>query len=261
MREKMTSLERSVAAWEAGATGERATGGVLAGLDPAVWSVFHDVRWPGRLRANIDHVAIGPAGVFVIDSKNWSGHVTVKNGVLRQNGYSREKEVVGGAEAASAVLELVPDVPVQPVICLVREEPFDGWVRDVMLCSTINLATMLTTRPLALSPEEVRRVTARLEGTFQQALPVHAAAPRSTTTRSPRKAKARSGPSGRRLLAFVVMVALMFGALQSGLWTKASELIAEHVVDSATEDEPAEKPVKKPVRDGRRDNDKEGRGP
>jgi hypothetical protein len=254
MREKVARLERSAAAWEAGAAGERATGGVLAGLDPEVWSVLHDVRWPGRMRANIDHVAIGPAGVFVIDSKGWSGHVAVKNGVLRQNGYSRDKEVAGAAEAAIAVLKLVPDVPVQPVICLVRDEPLDGWVRDVMLCSTGNLRTMLATRPPVLSPDDVRRVAARLGSVLQQARPVSAPSPGSTSKRSPRKPKARTGPSGWRVVAFFVVVALMFGALQTGLWTKASEVIAEHVVDLGTEDDPVEKPVKKPARDGRGDN-------
>ncbi len=112
MREKIARLEKSVAAWEAGSAGERTTSAVLARLDPSLWSVRHDVRWPGRSRANIDHLAIGPGGVFVIDSKNWSGQVLGKNGVLRQNGYSREKAVVGAAEAAIAELELVPDVPV-----------------------------------------------------------------------------------------------------------------------------------------------------
>lgn len=101
-REKIARLERSAAAWEAGAAGERATGEVLAALDPVEWSVLHDVRWPGRARANIDHVVVGLGGVFVIDSKNWSGKVEVKNGVLRQNGFSREKEVAGVAESAIA---------------------------------------------------------------------------------------------------------------------------------------------------------------
>src|SRR5687768_5763316 len=105
-REKIQRLEKSAAAWEAGAIEERATGEVLARLDPAQWSVIHDVRWPGRERANIDHVAIGPCGVFVIDSKNWSGKVAVKDGVLRQNGYLRDKAVAAVSESAIVVLHI-----------------------------------------------------------------------------------------------------------------------------------------------------------
>jgi hypothetical protein len=30
---------------------------------------------PGNTRANVDHLVIGPTGVFVIDSKQWTGSV------------------------------------------------------------------------------------------------------------------------------------------------------------------------------------------
>jgi Nuclease-related domain len=36
--------------------------------------VFHDLAVPGS-RANVDHLVIGPTGVFVIDSKQWTGSV------------------------------------------------------------------------------------------------------------------------------------------------------------------------------------------
>jgi hypothetical protein len=36
--------------------------------------VFHDLAVPGS-DANVDHLVIGPTGLFVIDSKRWTGHV------------------------------------------------------------------------------------------------------------------------------------------------------------------------------------------
>jgi hypothetical protein len=36
--------------------------------------VFHDLAVPGS-PANVDHLVIGPTGVFVIDSKRWRGRV------------------------------------------------------------------------------------------------------------------------------------------------------------------------------------------
>jgi nuclease-like protein len=36
--------------------------------------VFHDLAVPGS-PANVDHLVLGPTGVFVIDSKQWSGSV------------------------------------------------------------------------------------------------------------------------------------------------------------------------------------------
>jgi Nuclease-related domain len=242
-REKIARLERSAAAWEAGAVGERATGAVLAALDPADWSVLHDVRWPGRARANIDHVAVGPGGVFVIDSKNWSGAVNVKNGVLRQNGYSREKEVDGVSRAAQAVRELVRDTPVYGMMCFARDESVDETLRDVMVCSTANLHAVLTARPVAVPADQVRRVAALLARSLETA--------GTTPTRSTRKergrtkAQTRSGPSGWRVLAFFVTVALMIAALQTGLATKAADSIAELIVGSVVEDPSNEEPAKK----------------
>jgi hypothetical protein len=37
--------------------------------------VFHDLAVPGKTSANVDHLVIGPTGVFVIDSKQWTGSV------------------------------------------------------------------------------------------------------------------------------------------------------------------------------------------
>ena len=37
--------------------------------------VFHDLAVPGNTSANVDHLVIGPTGVFVIDSKQWTGSV------------------------------------------------------------------------------------------------------------------------------------------------------------------------------------------
>lgn len=73
-RGEMPATASQDARWDKGASGEEATAEILSGLDNA-WSVFHDLAVPGT-NANIDHVVIGPSGVFVIDSKNYSGTIT-----------------------------------------------------------------------------------------------------------------------------------------------------------------------------------------
>ena len=107
-REKAERLTRSATLWERGAEGEEATAEALAQLPGGSWTVFHDVKWPGRRYANVDHIVVGPPGVFVIDSKNWSGDVSITDGVLRQNKWSRERTVAAAAEAGLAVSRLVP---------------------------------------------------------------------------------------------------------------------------------------------------------
>jgi len=69
------SVPVNVERWGAGAAGERRTERVLRPLQRVGWTVTHDLDLPGA--GNIDHLAVGPAGVFVLDSKAWSGVVSV----------------------------------------------------------------------------------------------------------------------------------------------------------------------------------------
>jgi hypothetical protein len=61
--------------WRRGAEGERHTARLLDRLTGDGYVVFHDLAVPGDTSANVDHLVIGPTGVFVIDSKQWSGSV------------------------------------------------------------------------------------------------------------------------------------------------------------------------------------------
>jgi Nuclease-related domain len=63
-----------VTAWRRGAQGERRTARLLDRLVRDGYVVFHDLAVPGS-PANVDHLVIGPSGVFVVDSKQWSGSV------------------------------------------------------------------------------------------------------------------------------------------------------------------------------------------
>jgi Nuclease-related domain len=60
--------------WQRGAHGERRTARLLDRLVRDGFVVFHDLAVPDS-PANVDHLAIGPTGVFVIDSKQWTGSV------------------------------------------------------------------------------------------------------------------------------------------------------------------------------------------
>jgi hypothetical protein len=64
-------------AW--GAAGEKWTAEALEKL-PATWQVFHDLP---EARGNWDHIAVGPSGIFLIDSKNLSEPALVDDSGLR----------------------------------------------------------------------------------------------------------------------------------------------------------------------------------
>src|SRR3954469_25066176 len=80
-RELAARLLNDARAWEQGAIGEVTTAALLSGLEDIGWVILHDLAIPGS-KANIDHLLIGPGGVLVIDSKNFSGRITRGSGTL-----------------------------------------------------------------------------------------------------------------------------------------------------------------------------------
>jgi nuclease-like protein len=96
--------------WQRGAAGERHTARLLGRLarDGYGYVVFHDLAVPGNSRANVDHLVIGPTGVFIIDSKQWTGSVHQGiDGLVWHNHYPLDRTletVRWEAQAISRVL-------------------------------------------------------------------------------------------------------------------------------------------------------------
>jgi hypothetical protein len=219
-------LLRDADAYERGAVGEEATARALAALPGLEWRLFHDVRWPGRRFANIDHVVVGPQGIFVIDTKAWTGHLDVRAGVLRQNGHRRMKTVAGAASAAAAVRELLPELDpetVKPVLCFARVQPVFGWVDDLMLCSTENVVTLLTSRPKLLSEAEVGAMAELLAQSLHSAT---ALVPRVTAKvrRRPVRAQSRNAGLVRSILGVVVVAGLVLVGLRFDVLQRLGDL-------------------------------------
>ncbi|MBW3557350.1 MAG: NERD domain-containing protein [Actinobacteria bacterium] len=110
------------AAWESGSQGERRLGELLQKMEALGYRHLADRSMPVS-PANIDHLLVGPPGVFVIDAKAWSGDVHVRDGDLRQGGRSRRRAIDSARTAASTVaaaLEVLPEkVDVRPALCFV----------------------------------------------------------------------------------------------------------------------------------------------
>jgi hypothetical protein len=69
----LTDEPQSTRAWAVGARGEEKLAKALDGF-----SMLHDRRVPGT-KGNIDHIVIAPAGVFVVDAKNYEGRIEIRN--------------------------------------------------------------------------------------------------------------------------------------------------------------------------------------
>lgn len=120
---------QSTRAWKRGAIGEELLAEWLNGL-PEDTRVLHDRRIRGT-RANIDHVVVSPAGVWVIDAKRYKdqrptlhfegGLVRPRVESLRVGGRDRTKLVAGVCAQVGDVTAALADakVPVTGVLCLV----------------------------------------------------------------------------------------------------------------------------------------------
>jgi hypothetical protein len=60
--------------WMQGARGEESVGAVLDGLTGEGWLAIHDVSLG---RGNVDHIAVGPGGIFTIETKSHRGRISV----------------------------------------------------------------------------------------------------------------------------------------------------------------------------------------
>jgi hypothetical protein len=246
-RGRFARLQRSADPWDRGAAGERATAKALTSLPSDSWEVLHDVRWPGRPFASIGHVAIGPSGVFVIDSKNWSGSVRLDGQVLLQNGRPHARELVSAREAAAAVgrlLAVLPSAQVSSVLCFAGKD-VTGWCGPVLVCNTSNLAHVLTSRRTVMSPDLVRAVANELRGRLQ-----NDPAPRPAPEPSPRARKARTA-SGRFSVAATLVGAFLIGTL--AYTPRVATNIADFFVQtiaSESESAPADGPAQRKKGDG-----------
>src|SRR5690606_23533501 len=66
---RVVRLRPRLRALRLGMEGERAVGQFLERLREDGYHVFHDVV---AVNFNVDHVLVGPAGVFAIETKTWS---------------------------------------------------------------------------------------------------------------------------------------------------------------------------------------------
>ncbi len=139
--------------WQRGARGERRTARHLHRLARHGWVVFHDLAVPDS-RANADHLLIGPAGVFLADSKNWRGRlVFAPDGTLWHGNYplTTTLATVGFEAAAIAGALAVPGLAVEPLLVVHGStipwgEQYLGGVAIVPVGRLV--ATLLTLPPL-----------------------------------------------------------------------------------------------------------------
>jgi len=82
LEEAGLKLKKRVTDADTGAKAEQAVAEALESL-PDDYYVFHDLEFPGF---NIDHVVLGPNGIFLVETKSQKGNITQEHDVLLRNG-------------------------------------------------------------------------------------------------------------------------------------------------------------------------------
>ncbi|WP_427008606.1 nuclease-related domain-containing protein [Pseudarthrobacter sp. H2] len=151
--------------WYKGALGEIAVGRILERLGPG-WMVLHAVP-VGTGASDVDHVLIGPAGVFTLNTKNHSGQsvwiagrTLMVSGKKQRHLYNASHEAARAAKlltrGANATVEVTGVVVVvAPKSMTVRERP-----SEVVVVSDRQLLRWLSDRPNLLTPRQIAVITA-----------------------------------------------------------------------------------------------------
>lgn len=93
--------ERRMENFYKGARGEERVAGILRSL-PDTYHVFNDFV---AGRAHVDHVVVGPAGVFAIETKFWRGKVTLEEGHILLDGRLPDRAPLAQAQKEAALVK------------------------------------------------------------------------------------------------------------------------------------------------------------
>ena len=166
-----------------GARGEEHVGGLLNRL-PRGWRVVHDVSFG---HGNVDHIAIGPPGVFVVETKSHPGPIKLDRlhgATLRQ------------AQAQRAAVQRVLRVEAEPLLVYSR-----AWVdrplarrKGVRVIPARMLLGYLRSLPGSLDEESIDAAHARL---LDAVLRASGHTERGSRRRVPRRVR-RCLPAGAR---------------------------------------------------------------
>ena len=157
---------RRVEAFFKGARGEERVAGLLETL-PGTWHVFHDFEAGGH---HVDHVVVGPTGVYAVETKNWRGHVTVEKGEILLDGELPDRsplaQSVAQARAVRSALRGAGcDLEVVAVLCM-ASDTFDSpatAVAQTTVLNAVDVVKWILGRGTTLSANEVTRLAQLME--------------------------------------------------------------------------------------------------
>ena len=133
-----------------GARGEEWVSNQLAFLDSNN-SIFNGIKL-NDIKSNFDHVVLSPSGIFLIETKNWSGKVNFSN-----NSISIDNKMLKNSpikQVKDSALELIDylnckqlkTIPVRPILCFLGsdlDQPIVN-INGVVICSGESLKNVIS---------------------------------------------------------------------------------------------------------------------
>ena len=164
IRRPTTNRASGAPTWNPAVAAQAAASGLQLLVDYGF--VVLDNRSVVSARATIDHLVVGPSGVFVVDQKPWPGQMSVSSDNLYVDGRMRTAvtdEVTRATTAVQDILghELKPvGAQVRPVILLdsATNPSFEAAIGKVALAGRRSAAKVLRAGEPVLGPETVVRL-------------------------------------------------------------------------------------------------------
>jgi hypothetical protein len=142
-----------VGIWRRQAAMQRRTAGMLGPLADEGYLVLHDVTLPGWLDS-LDHLVVGPTGVWVVGSGQGRRRLPDEAGMLRGLRWQ--------TEAIAELLDGWASVPVRSLLCVHgRWSGGPRWFQGSQILAPRQLAQVVHSRS-PVAPDEVERAAARL---------------------------------------------------------------------------------------------------
>lgn len=149
-----------------GARGEERVAGILQNL-PSCYHVFNDFLACGK---HVDHVVVGPAGVFSIETKFWRGKVSLEDGHILLDGQLPDRDPLAQTrrEASLVKTELSKSGwtgSVTPVLVF-ASDTFEARIaedRGAVILNSNHITESFSTGRTMIAPAELERLVRLME--------------------------------------------------------------------------------------------------
>ena len=157
---------RRVESFYKGARGEEKVSGILGDL-PDGYHVFNDFKAMSR---HVDHVVVGPAGVFSVETKFWSDKVTIEDGHVLAGGRLPSRSPLAQAKHEAQLVRQQLEKSgwkgqVTPVLAFASDTfaPHVVEIQGVVVLNSCELRRSFATQRIVIEPQELDRIVSLME--------------------------------------------------------------------------------------------------